>query len=258
MAEINTTKNELIYEGFISTESETVQIYRTRQSSDPSSPERTEPSAPPGAARFDGPMIDLVDLLNHYKVQFAVLERLPDEPTKPETSDQVTAYADSVAEKIRDRLVSVGLEFAEAEMSIEDLVPPNELAGTMATLIPRLSTWSAEIGPFYDAKGVALIAGLDSAAIPDLVDESQILELTTSDGVKVYPSFQFTADGRVVGGLPQILFEFNDDVDAWMVASWLVSPMDQLDGTPMGAISSEDDFDRVLALAKETAARWSR
>jgi hypothetical protein len=76
--------------------------------------------------------------------------------------------------------------------------------------------------------------------------------------VRVYPTFQFTSDGRIVSGLPHVLSAFGAEIDSWMLASWLVSPVDELGGSPLDALFSEVSLDQVIVLARETGARWSR
>jgi len=85
------------------------------------------------------------------------------------------------------------------------------------------------------------------------VSKRSLLALRTGNGRVYYPAFQF-ANGRPIAGLADILAVIEENlVSRWTLASWLVSPEDDLDGaSPIDALSA-GEVQRVLEVAQAWA-----
>lgn len=89
------------------------------------------------------------------------------------------------------------------------------------------SPWPRILGPVFNAESLARELGLSFAEIDKAVEARQLLQLTTSEGFDVYPSFQVSS-GAVVDGLQQVLVALGDHVDSLTCAQFLNTPL----GTP--------------------------
>jgi hypothetical protein len=109
------------------------------------------------------------------------------------------------------------------------------------------------VGPFYDQESVA---GLLGCAVEDLAERAaagNLLGMTTSDGVPVYPVFQFASDGTVRAELIPVLHAFTG-VNGWTVAVWLRTPHENLDNSsPDEWLAAGGDPDTVRVLAGHRA-----
>lgn len=114
------------------------------------------------------------------------------------------------------------------------------------------------IGPFYDAAGVSRYLGISTRALDHQVKHLRLLGMATAEGTVVYPVFQF--DGPdLLAGLPEVLAAFRGvRVDGWTLASWLVAPLDGLDGiSVIDWLRAGRDGPLARAHAQAAAARWS-
>lgn len=119
--------------------------------------------------------------------------------------------------------------------------------------------WDDLIGPFRSESGVArLLGGVSEDELARARAERSVLALKTADGAWVFPSFQFEEDGTRVAGLAPILAAFRpDEVDDWMVARWLVTPLKALAGNSViDWLRAGREQSVVLALARHMAARF--
>lgn len=154
-------------------------------------------------------------------------------------SELVSAFAHELALRDPDGSRAAGL--ADASTLVEQAV---------ARMLGASSAWSDHLGPVYDARGVQEILGVTKQA----VSKRHLLALTTGSGRVVYPAFQFTASG-VVPGVAEVVALLSDElVSPWTVASWLVSPAGDLDGSPPIDVLASGETAPVLALARE----WAR
>lgn len=115
-------------------------------------------------------------------------------------------------------------------------------------MTPELSRWNDLLGPFYTGA--------------EVVDPERrtLLTVKTSDGVLLYPAFQFDDHNEILAGLPEVLQCFQDsDVDDWTLAGWLVSPSRTLDGLSVVEwLGTGRNLDPVLCLARDAAHRFCR
>lgn len=141
------------------------------------------------------------------------------------------------------------------------------IADTVAELLAALpefdGPWGPAIGPVYRTDQVrALLGGVSRQALSDRAKRHTLLTLKTRDGVNVYPAWQFS-EGQVLAALPEVLKLFAPDedgetVDAWTLASWLRTNLDELEGDSVSGRLRAGKHDQALAAARSAAARWSR
>lgn len=110
-----------------------------------------------------------------------------------------------------------------------------------------------ELGPFYEAASLGRLRGPQSQSLDEQVRRGEIICLTTSDGKRVYPGFQF--DGPNLAPLPDLdlVLDALDPHrrDPWGDATWLRETRPELDGrSPLQALR-DGDPDPVTALARQ-------
>jgi hypothetical protein len=123
------------------------------------------------------------------------------------------------------------------------------------------SRWDDSLGPFYTTAQVAMLwNGVSRHAVSDCRERLTLLGLKTTDGVIVYPTFQFDEFNKVLVGLPEVLQCFRSSgVDDWTLAGWLISPSRILEGrSAVEWLRLGLDLEPILRLARDTARRFSR
>lgn len=110
-----------------------------------------------------------------------------------------------------------------------------------------------ELGPFYEAASFGPLRGLQSQSLDEQVRRGEIICLTTSDGKRVYPGFQF--DGPKLAPLPDLALVLDaldpHGRDPWGDAIWLRETRPELEGrSPVQALR-DGDADDVTALARQ-------
>ncbi|BBZ56696.1 helix-turn-helix domain-containing protein [Mycolicibacterium phocaicum] len=117
--------------------------------------------------------------------------------------------------------------------------------------------YPAVIGPVHDISGVARRLNLSEKAIEQYVARNELLACRTSEGMQVFPAFQFHDDGQLIPGLGtvlQIMVEGTED--RWQVALWLSTPSEDLRGRRPYEALKAGRVKAVEKLARQTAARW--
>jgi hypothetical protein len=132
-------------------------------------------------------------------------------------------------------------------------------AHAMAEAAHTTNRISDRLGAFYSLNRVAeLLGGVSRQAVSERARSHRLLRVTTSDGVMVFPAFQF-AHSRVRSNLIP-LFEvlLGSGADPWTVAYWLTSPLDSFNGrTALEVVDSGTVAQRRLTnLARNDAAAW--
>ena len=112
----------------------------------------------------------------------------------------------------------------------------------------------------YDAASVRKMLGLYDDELDMKVKSSHLLALQTSDGVSLYPVWQFS-EYKVLPGWRRALQAFeNVHVSSWLIAVWAVTP----DTETLGGLSPIDwlrlgrSAGPVVADAEKHAARWAQ
>jgi hypothetical protein len=170
-------------------------------------------------------------------------------------------YIDEVTQHVRRALEKRRSSYAERGRSLEEIGPAEELARRMVEVVPEPSRWDDLLGPFYTTAQVAkLWGGVSRQAVSDRRDRRTLLGLKTTDGVMVYPTFQFDTRNEILAGLPEVLQCFRSSaVDDWTLAGWLVSPSRALEGrSAVEWLHLGLDPEPVLRLARDVAHRFSR
>lgn len=173
-------------------------------------------------------------------------------------TDTEQEILDRIAEGLRERLGTVDV----ARLAPADVA---WITDAMLNAIPITHPFE-ELGPFYDTAGVSRWLGITRQALHQKTKANQLLVLTTGDGQRIYPAWQFTPDGRPLVGLVDLLRVLNPAAaDPWTVAVWLTQPDDENNDRtavdimrslkPVGPRGSE--WEHLLAEAREDARRWS-
>lgn len=149
-------------------------------------------------------------------------------------------------------------------------VAPVDLARRMLSVSPApapANKMAEQVGPeFYDTNGVSVVLAEPGAepvskqAVEQRRKRRTILALQTSDGRWIYPTWQFR-NHEVIPGLAEVLGAFERDdrpFSAWSIGTWLTTSLDDLDGsTAVEWLDVDADRDRLVTLARQTAAQWA-
>lgn len=133
--------------------------------------------------------------------------------------------------------------------------------------LPHVSgPWADAIGAVYLTPQVRKLLGtgrpISRQALADRVERRTLLGLRTSDRRSVYPAWQFRRR-QVLPGVPEVLQTFGGGggepvIDNWSLASWLRTPLAELDGDSVAHRLLLGDSDGALRAARTAAARWDR
>lgn len=122
----------------------------------------------------------------------------------------------------------------------------------------RASLWDKALGPFFSCPQVAAELNLTEHDVTQMTGNHGIVGLLTTDGVWVYPTFQFD-DPQQQGNLAEVFRVLvTSGLDEWTAAGWLVARHLELGG--MSAVAwlwGGLDLDEVLWLARDTAHRFA-
>jgi hypothetical protein len=170
---------------------------------------------------------------------------------RTETQD----YLDVATERFREELTSVLVEHERA--GIEPgvaLGDPAEFAErAVHALAPLPSPWDELAGPFVLSDGVQARLGITRQAVASKAARRRLLRVVTSDGVHLYPLWQF-AGGGVVRGLPEVLSLFPEEaVDGWTLVGWLRTPEPELEEEAPFDVLMRGEVEKVQAVARQAA-----
>lgn len=132
------------------------------------------------------------------------------------------------------------------------------LADRMLAGLPTKHPLDATIGPFYDTAGLVSWLEISRQAIHKQIKNRHLLAMKSSDGVVLYPAFQFDTSGQALPNLQNVL-ELIDpqNTDSWGSALWLVTPATALDGASPAVALRSGSAHAVLALAARINAAES-
>jgi hypothetical protein len=164
-------------------------------------------------------------------------------------------YVAAATQRFRDELMAVIEEQERAGLAPREVLgDPCEFAErAVHTLAPVPSHWGVLIGPFVSTKGVQARLGVSRQAVAARAARRRLLRVVTSDGVHLYPRWQFHGAG-LVKGLSDVLAMFPDEqvVDGWTLAAWLRTPELDLGEAPFDALV-RGDVERVSTVARTAA-----
>ena len=174
---------------------------------------------------------------------------------------RAAALINEITQHVREGLEERLSAYADQGRPLEKIGNPQELARRMLAVVPVPSRWDDLLGPFYSTRQITdLLGGVSRQAVADRRERRTLLGLKTSDGVVVFPTFQFNDRREVLAGLPEVLQCFRGaDVDDWTLAGWLVSPLPALQGqSVIQWLRSGRDLQPVLVLARDAARRFAQ
>lgn len=185
----------------------------------------------------------------------------------PVPDDEPAASAGLSFEQLLLRVFSQHMQLGQLASRPAVEADADTIADTVAELLAALpefdGPWGPAIGPVYRTDQIrALLGDVSRQALSDRVKRHTLLALKTRDGVTVYPAWQFS-EGQVLPGLPEVLKVFVPDehgeiVDAWTLASWLRTRLDELEGDSVSGRLRAGEHQQALGAARSAAARWSR
>jgi len=149
------------------------------------------------------------------------------------------------------------LERRLPKSDLSSMGSPEDLADRMIAALPNAgAAWSSKVGPVYTSQGLQKWLRISRQAISQKAQGLEILRLRTSDRIYVFPSFQFTSNGRTLPHLKEILCELAEGTDdAWIWAVWLNTP--DKNGTTHAEKLSHGNWESVREAAREDAIAWS-
>src|SRR6516225_7011055 len=158
------------------------------------------------------------------------------------------------AERFAQRLTVLTQRYREGGRSPGEMLgDPEELADrALAAQAPVTSPWDNLIGPFLRSEGVQARLGISRQAVAAKAARRRLLRVFTSDGVALFPLWQFD-EGAVLPGLAEIISLFPERVvDGWTLAGWLRTEDPGLGAVPLEALA-QGDHETVRALARAAA-----
>lgn len=169
--------------------------------------------------------------------------------------DEVVAYKSELIEALAKRIDAL------VEGNVSDLLEdPEQVADRMIAAVPRMHSHDELVGPFFTTDAVRrMLNDISRQAVHDRAARRTLLQVKTSDGVSLYPAFQFE-DDRVSDRIRSVMTRFRGvPVDGWAIATWFSIPAESLDGlTPREWLADRHrDAEPADALARSTALRWS-
>jgi hypothetical protein len=155
--------------------------------------------------------------------------------------------------KVKDQLKSIDA----ADIDLYSIGSPEDVAESMAAVLPASHPFDAVIGPFYDTAGVARRLQVSTSTVHHRARQHHLLACPTAEGALVYPTWQFGPDGTPLPGLDAVVETLSKSTDdRWQIALWLRTASAQLkDETPHEALR-RGKAKSVQLLAEQTAARW--
>lgn len=180
-----------------------------------------------------------------------VLDRAQREALTPE------AWRERVLDGVGRRLDQL-----VASHEVTDFSADTERAtvNAMTDAVQTANRINDRLGAFYTTERVRkLLGGISRQAVSQRVGSHRLLRVTTADGEKLFPAFQFKGHD-VVPGLQDLLKVLLDSgVDEWTVAYWLTARIGQLGEATALDVLDSGDADRIAelrALAADDAAGW--
>jgi ribosomal protein L2 len=115
------------------------------------------------------------------------------------------------------------------------------------------------IGPFYDNLVLTTWLGITDQEVNNRVHQGEIISCLFSDGVRLFPIWQFTEFGTLLPGLLEVLRELlKGTKDNWTIALWLVTDDDELGAkSAVQWLAEGGALDPVLQSARHDAKGWA-
>jgi len=144
------------------------------------------------------------------------------------------------------------LDLAEVERANGSM---DAVAERMIASLPGANILDERVGPFYDTSGLRKWFQMSRQTLDAQATAGDVLCVMSSDNHRLYPSFQFTAQGQLLPRLRQVLAALDPKrIDTWGDAVWLNTPASALDGLRPAEALRTERADEVLGLAKRAGA----
>jgi hypothetical protein len=150
-----------------------------------------------------------------------------EQPTQPET---IPSDREGIARPMTAAEISLLVELAvQLQVRFPEGMPTftaertYQLARKMLDAYPAI--WSVpEIGPAYDAAGLARYWGMSERTVRRRVSSGELFAIKAARGRYLYPSFQFGADMTVLPGLFDLIAAVRVAIpDSNAIATWLAT-----------------------------------
>lgn len=165
------------------------------------------------------------------------------------------ALVDEVTQRIHARLAIVRESGLDVRAYLDDIAG---IAERMTAVLPSPNPLDEVVGPFYDTTGLTKWLGISRQGLARKVSSGKVIGCQLDNDSWVYPTWQFTPTAAVPKQLSEMWRTLREEADPWMCATWLRTPNSDLYGaTPSAAVMTGTDADLAVALARETAHRWS-
>lgn len=130
----------------------------------------------------------------------------------------------------------------------------------MDTLELNEKAMGAMVSPVFEFRSLLDWQNISEAELQEKVVMHQILELPTSDGNKVFPSWQFNPDGSVNENILKVVRVLAAAADPWTIALWLCVSRDEKDTKNLVPtyldLLSDRNVDDIVLSAQLDADRW--
>ena len=168
---------------------------------------------------------------------------------RPQTSRELSELEQAIFERLRERL---------ADRDLTEYGSADEIADRFMASLPDAGIELARaVGPCFRSQGLQKWLGISRQALNQHVQARRILRLVTSDGVSIYPGFQFDNNGERLPHLKDVLDILATGInDPWTWAMWLTTPDDG--GVTSATQLRNGEWKKVFDDAMEDAAAWSR
>lgn len=111
-------------------------------------------------------------------------------------------------------------------------------------------------GPCFTEASMCQLLGIDSTTLRAWAADLQVLQVTTSDGVELYPRFQ-VQDGPIILGLHEVLERLVVGTDdKWMMWHWLVNEPKRANARPKWDQLRDGEVDAVIRSAEHAGWAW--
>lgn len=143
------------------------------------------------------------------------------------------AYEDALMAAVTERVHMTIARLSAMDRDPDLYLPVDQVVARMMAAVPRVDRFSQEIGPFYTPGGLIDWLGISRQHLANLTKTNRIIALTTADGNKVYPSFQFTTRGKPLPVISDIMELIAEWVEPWTISMWFITENRDLeDWTP--------------------------
>jgi hypothetical protein len=173
---------------------------------------------------------------------------------------ELHSFENRIVDALRSRIHKQLGSMAAADMDLSSIGAPEELADSMAAVLPASHLFDELIGPFYDTSSLRKWLGISRQRLNQRVQRHQLLACPLEDDGNVYPTWQFGTNGTVIPGIQEVLSILSEGTnDSWQRALWFSAPSAQLSYlSPKDWLLKGRRLGPVIELATETAARWRR